>query len=342
MTPLGLTTYQWNNNIKSLVLLAAFPFLLLGIVILCSFAIGWLSMNQQGVVDPIIYEQFGMMSRDGSYSPWDFAMSLSILTAPFVLGIAVLWISVGTLFHEAIIKLGTNARKVNRVESPELYNLLENLCISRGMTMPKLFIIDSLAMNAFASGLSEQSYSITVTRGLLDALNKEELEAVLAHELSHIRHRDVRLLIVTILFGGFLSFFADMAWRSLRHMPSSGDRRGRNAFPIMLSIALILSVGYFCAFLFRLALSRRREYLADAGAVELTKNPEGLIHALEKISGHAEMPSVPDSMQAMMIENPPGIAGLFATHPPIEARIAVLRRLAGTPSRGASIIPEVG
>ena len=341
MTPLGLTTYQWNNNIKSILLVAAFPCLLFGLMFAGACLIAFLFSTPQGTIDPVIVSDFGFSPDSFPSNSVDFAIELCLNVAPYVIGFAVLWILIGSLFHEGVIRLATGARTVTRMEEPVLFNLLENLCISRGMTMPKLFMINTPVKNAYASGLTEKSYAITVTRGLTESLEKDELEAVLAHELSHIRHRDVRLLIVTILFGGLLSFFADMAWRSLRYTPNSTDRRGRNALPIMLGIALILSIGYLASMVFRFALSRRREYLADAGAVELTKNPGGLIRALQKISGHAEMPDVSNNVRAMMIENPPGLFGLLATHPPIEERIAVLRRLSGEPARGESIIPTV-
>lgn len=340
--PLGLTTYQWNNNIKSMLLVALFPCLLIGLVGAFFWIVGAMGVSPEGYVSPALASSFGFAPSAMPRTPLDFAYDAMLPVAPIVLGIAVGWILIGLLFNEGLIRLSTGARPVTRIEEPELYNLLENLCISRGMTMPKLFMIDTPIMNAYASGLSEDSYAVTVTRGLVEKLNKDELEAVLAHELSHIRHRDVRLLIVTVLFGGFLSFFAEMAWRSLRHIPvrSNNDRRGGSG-AILIVAALVLSVGYVVALLFRFALSRRREYMADAGAVELTKNPDGLIRALQKISGNAEMPDVPSGVQAMLIENPPSIFGLFNTHPPVESRIAVLRRLGGA-SHGESIIPSVG
>lgn len=339
--PLGLSTYRWNNNIKSMLILALFPCLLVALVAIFFGIIGFVNVTPEGYVDPKLAQAFTLPITPYPPFPLAFAKTITMLAAPYVLGFAVLWIMIGSLFNESLIRMATHAKTVARSEKPELYNLLENLCISRGMRMPKLFMIDTTAMNAYASGLSESSFAITVTRGLVDALNKDELEAVLAHELSHIRHRDVRLLVITVLFGGMLSFFAELFFRNARFASSSSSSGRKNGSGgLLILAAIILFVGYLLATLLRLALSRRREYLADAGAVELTKSPESLMHALEKISGRAAMPEVPSGVQAMLIENPPSFLSLFNTHPPIEARIAVLRRLAGAAPLGESIIPR--
>jgi heat shock protein HtpX len=233
--------------------------------------------------------------------------------------------------------MATGAKPVTREERPELYNLLENLCISRGLTMPKLYIIDTDEMNAYASGIDDKSYAITVTRGLLDTLNRDEIEAVLAHELTHIIDRDCRLLIVTIVFTGMISFMAQMLWRSIRIAAFSGgrSRRGGGGVLIFVAIAAVaMLVGYVLALILRFALSRKRELLADAGSVELTKNPDALISALLKISKNPLVPHVPSEVRQMFIENPESgfdLGGLFATHPPIAKRIQILEQLGGHP-----------
>ena len=193
------------------------------------------------------------------------------------------------------------------------------------MTMPKLYVIDTDAMNAYASGIDQRSYSITVTKGLVDGLGDPELEAVLGHELTHIIDRDVRLLVVTIVFVGMISYLAQMLWRGLR------VTRGKAGL-VVLAAAAIGGVGYLLALVLRFAISRRREYLADAGAVELTKNPEALISALRKIAGRAEVPHVPSEVRQMFIENPPTVFSLFATHPPLVKRIERLNEIAGNPT----------
>jgi heat shock protein HtpX len=288
-----------------------------------------------------------MRIEDASIPPTPASLAIAAVLQywPLVTGVAAVWLLLGYFFNGAMIRAATAARAVERGEAPKLYNLLENLCISRGLRTPRLYIIDGDEMNAFASGIDEKSYSITVTRGLVETLDNAELEAVLGHELTHIINRDVRLLIVTVVFTGMLSFIAQMLWRSLR-FASYGRSRSRNqgnaAFVMMLVAAVMMAAGYMLALLLRLALSRRREYLADAGSVELTKNPEALISALRKISGHADVPHVPPEVQQLFIENPPSAFGLFDTHPPIEDRIRVLREIGGLPPAGESVIPETG
>jgi heat shock protein HtpX len=243
-----------------------------------------------------------------------------------------------------MIRAATGARPVERRENPKLYNLLENLCISRGIQMPGLYIIDRPEMNAYASGIDARSFSITVTRGLLDALDDAEVEAVLAHELSHIMNRDVRLLIITIVFTGMISFIAQMLWRNLRYTSmrrSSSDRKG-GAGLLMIVAAIMMAIGYLFAVLLRFALSRRREFMADAGSVELTKTPDALMSALVKISGNSRIPNVPPEVEQLFIDNPPSLMGLFDTHPPIAERIRVLRALGGHPPEGKTRIPNAG
>ena len=252
---------------------------------------------------------------------------------PIIFGIAAVWMVIGYFFNSAIIHAATGAKPVSRQEQPQLYNLLENLCISRGLTMPALYIIDTDVMNAYASGIDQKSYSITVTRGLLDTLNGPELEAVLAHELTHIIDRDCRLLIVTVVFTGMISFLAQMLWRSI-YISSWSRGRGRNGggmIVLLLIAAVAAFVGYLLALILRFALSRKRELLADAGSVELTKNPDALISALLKISKNPNIPHVPSEVQQMFIENPPSSFSLFDTHPPIEQRIHILEQLGGRP-----------
>jgi heat shock protein HtpX len=252
---------------------------------------------------------------------------------PFAIAAAILWFGVAYAFYQGIIDAATGAQRVERTVEPKLYNLLENLCISRGMTMPALRIIETEGMNAFATGLHEGQYSITVTRGLMNALDDKELEAVLAHELTHIRNRDVRLLVIAVVFVGIFSFVGEMAFRGLRFgavrssRRSSGRGGGGAAIAIVVALVMI-AVAYALAIVIRFALSRRREYLADAGAVELTKNPDAMISALQKISGNAEV-KAPAEVREMFIENPHSdFASLFATHPPIEKRIEALAKYA--------------
>jgi heat shock protein HtpX len=333
---IGLSGWRWNNNLKSILLLAAFPVLLVALLGGIFYVFGLFTIPPPGgpqYFDP--FASFGLQPVLGSGTAGDLALSAIYAWWPIMLGIAAVWVLVGYLFNDTIIHLATGATPVTREESPELYNLLENLCISRGLTTPKLYIIDTPAMNAYASGIDQKSYAITVTSGLLQVLNRDELETVLAHELTHIMDRDTRLLIIAIVFTGMISFIAQLLWRSLQ-VTTFARRRSRDGgggVALMMVIAAVaLAVGYVLALLLRFALSRRRELLADAGSVELTKNPDALISALLKISGNPDVPHVPSEVRQMFFENPPSafdLGGLFGTHPTIEKRIEVLQGLGG-------------
>jgi heat shock protein HtpX len=225
---------------------------------------------------------------------------------------------------------------VSRQEEPRLYNLLENLCISRGITMPTLRITDDDALNAFATGLNEKQYSITVTRGLMSALNDQEMEAVLGHELTHIRNGDVRMLVIAVVIAGVISFFGEMIFRLFfqnaffggRRSGGDGDRKGGAGAAIIIGIVLIV-VAWILSIVIRFALSRRREFLADAGSVELTKNPDAMISALRKIEGRGELQAANSAVMEMCIDNPrEGFADLFATHPSVDSRVDALVKFA--------------
>jgi len=223
--------------------------------------------------------------------------------------------------------------------------------------MPALQIIDSPALNAYASGLREGNYRIAVTRGLLDTLSDDELEAVLAHELTHIRNRDTQLMVIAVIFAGIFAFFGDLlirgwdfpyGWAPRSKEPgpwgSRGSASGRDSdsgggrsrdggggalLAIAVAVAIIL-ITWGVSTLIRLALSRSREFLADAGSAELTKNPDALVRALRKIEANAAM-DVPSRMEAFFIQNPVAarVSGLFSTHPTVGDRVEALQRYAG-------------
>lgn len=333
---LGLTTYRLNNNLKSIFLLLAFPLLLVTLLGLVVFVFGLFYIGSHGSIgtlDP--FQSLGLQPVLGTNGPGDLALSAISAWWPIVFGIVAVWVLIGYLFNDAIIHMATGAKSVTRDQAPQLYNALENLCISRGIQMPKLYIIDTDAMNAYASGIDDKSYAITVTSGLLSRLNKDEIEAVLGHELTHIIDRDCRLLIVTIVFVGMISFLTQLLWRSLRIASFSRvrSRNGGAAIAFILMIAAVaLVIGYVLALILRFAISRRREFLADAGSVDLTKNPGALISALLKIADNPDVPHIPTEVRQMFIENPPSgfdLGGLFATHPPIAKRIKILEELGG-------------
>ena len=278
-------------------------------------------------------------------APLDYLMRAAVYdfakAAPFVTIGTILWVLIAYRFHQAMIDAVVGAHDVTRQEEPRLYNLLENLCISRGITMPKLKIADDDALNAFATGLNDKQYSITVTRGLMNALNDQEMEAVLGHELTHIRNGDVRLLVIAVVIAGVISFFGEMIFRLFfqtrffgggggRRSSGDGDRKGGGA-GIAIVIALVLiAVAWILSIVIRFALSRRREFLADAGSVELTKNPDAMISALRKIENRGELTAANSAVMEMCIDNPrSGFADLFSTHPSVDARVAALVQYAG-------------
>jgi heat shock protein HtpX len=331
----GLYGHIQANRIRSMLLLAAFVALLHAV--LFSLLLIW-SAFLGGTLDEIVAGAAAQFARS-----W-----------PIALFAALAWFAVAYLLHQSLINMATGARSITRAEAPKVYNALENLCISRGIPMPALQIMETPALNAYASGLREGRYMIAVTRGLVDSLEPDELEAVLAHELTHIRNRDTQLMVIAVIFAGIFAFFGDLVirgwdfpygWapRSKREGPwdtttgwrtDSDDRRssggpGGAILAIALAITIIL-ISWGVSTLIRFALSRSREFLADAGSAELTKNPDALIRALRKIERHAQF-DVPSRMEAFFIENPVAerVSGLFSTHPSIDARVQALIRYAG-------------
>jgi heat shock protein HtpX len=265
--------------------------------------------------------------------------------APFATIGTVLWVVIAYYFHQTMIDALTGGREVTRAQQPRLYNILENLCISRGITMPKLKVIDDDALNAFATGMNPKQYSITVTTGLLKRLDDAEIEAVLGHELTHIRNGDVRMMVIAVVIAGVVSFFAELVFRlwfynGFSFRSRSDDRRGGGAaFAILIAVALVV-LAYVLSFVIRLALSRSREFLADAGSVELTKNPDAMITALRKIEGRGELPGATSSVMEMCVDNPrQGFGELFDTHPSVERRVEALVKYAGGHDPGPLALP---
>jgi heat shock protein HtpX len=244
----------------------------------------------------------------------------------------LLWFTIAFFSHSKMIEKATGSSPLSRKENKRIYNLVENLCIASGMQMPKINVIDDDSMNAFASGISSATFTVSLSRGIIEKLDDEELEAVIAHELTHIRNRDVRLLIVSIIFVGIFAFITEALLRSMRFSGGRGKRDGR-----MVLIALLLAgLGYLLSTIFRFAISRQREYMADAGSSMMTKNPLALASALEKISTDPRIEAVErHDVAQLFIENPQAsekknssfsLSSIFRTHPPIEKRIAVLRQ----------------
>lgn len=318
MAAYGLYTHIQSNRRRSVALLIGLFFLVY--VMVFAGALVAEALSTSAPLDDLLRAAW-----------YDFLLALPWATAG-----ATVWVLIAYKFHQAMIDAITGGHEVTRAEEPRLYNLLENLCISRGIPMPKLKIIDDVALNAFATGLNDKQYSITVTRGLQRALTDAEMEAVLAHELTHIRNGDVRMMVIAVVIAGVISFFGELIFRLMFQSARWGGRRrdsgkggGAAGIAILIAIGLVV-LAWVLSIVIRFALSRRREYLADAGAVELTKNPDAMIWALRKIEGRGELPRANSAIMEMCVDNPrTDFSDIFATHPPIDKRVEALVEHAG-------------
>lgn len=235
-------------------------------------------------------------------------------------------------FSDKIVLAMYKAQPVTNESHPDLYNIVENLSITAGLPMPKVYVISDPAPNAFATGRNKDHAAVAVTSGLLQTLNKTELEGVIAHELAHIGNRDILLSTVVVVLVGFVAILSDMFLRSMFWGGSRDDDNGKVGAIFAIIGVVLAIVAPIAVILIQLAISRKREYLADATGALLTRYPEGLASALEKIGQYGDKVKRASNATAhMFIANPfqPGlgkkVAGLFATHPPMESRVAVLR-----------------
>jgi heat shock protein HtpX len=308
MQYIGLDKQIRKNNFNSALLLIAFPALLLGMFYLFFF---------------FVHEQ-----------NLEITNQYFLQTMPLVLIGVGIWFLIAWAGHSSFIRLATGSKTLERKENKRVYNLVENLCISQGMKMPKVNIIEDDSLNAFASGINESSYSVSLSRGIIEKLNDEELEGVIAHELTHIKNRDVRVLIITIIFVGIFAFLAEMAFRSLRFAGSGRrDKDSKGTGAIILIAIVISAVAYLISIFLRFGISRNREYMADAGGADMTRNPNALASALRKISSDPFIEAVESrDVAQLFIDNPkPSVHkaswdNMFATHPPIEKRIKLLEQ----------------
>lgn len=335
MKYVGMQTQIRRNNFYSMLLLLAFPVILLVMVWVFLALINWFSGGY--------YDAYGEWVREVNFAEVN-AYFLQAL--PWVVGGVGVWFLIAYAFNSQMIQSAVGARPLERRENPRVYNIVENLCIASGMDMPKINVVDDPQLNAFASGINKSSYTVTVTTGLLRLLDDEELAGVIGHELTHIRNRDTRLLITSIIFVGIVSTLMSMIVRMLYYnlwygggsRRSSDDREGGNG----VSMIIVLVVGLVCMFiayqftlLTRFAISRRREYMADAGGAEMCGNPRALASALRKISRDPGLDTVqredvaqlfimrPDEMKEGVMSL---ISGLFSTHPDPAKRIAILEQ----------------
>jgi heat shock protein HtpX len=253
---------------------------------------------------------------------------LGILGVVLAFIISIIYALIGYYSGDRVVLWMSGAREAAKSEFPYYYNTVEGLSIAAGIPMPKLYVMEDAALNAFATGRDPQHASVAATTGLLKAMNRAELEGVLAHELSHVKNLDIRVMTIATVLAGVIVFLADIFGRMLWHSGGGRDRRGSPALAILGLLFIILAP--IAAQLIRLAVSRQREYLADASAVELTRIPDGLQSALTKIAGDKNMlRNASHATAHLFISNPfkqergifASLAGLFSTHPPIDDRI---------------------
>ena len=328
MKYVGIHTQQASNNMKSLLLLLLFPCILLGVVYVFLVIV-----NMLGISDPA--------KGDTSEVNWAYVNYEMMHVLPWVVGIVGLWFLIAYFMNTSMVRRATGARPLERRENPRVYNIVENLTMACGMPMPKVNVIDDPMLNAFASGIDDKSYTVTVTTGICDRLNDEELAGVIGHELTHIRNRDTRLLIISIIFVGIMSTIMSLSvrlmWNNMIFGTRRRDEKNSGGGILLLFVVIILSaIGYFFTLLTRFAISRKREYMADAGGAELCGNPLALASALRKISAHPGLGQVQrEDVAQLFIIHPKGLksslAGMidsrFSTHPSSESRIAYLEQV---------------
>ncbi len=346
MAAYGLYTHIASNKFRSMLLLAGL------------FALVYVMVYAGALIAE------AMINSDAPADYYLTAAARDLFKAlPYATGGTILWIVIAYFFHQSIVDAVTGGQDVTRLQEPRLYNLLENLCISRGIPMPKLKIVESHALNAYATGLNQRQYAVTVTSGLLNALDDQEIEAVLGHELTHIRNGDVQMMVIAVIIAGVVGFFAELffrsftnfgyyggyggyrggSWSSSSSSSSDNNRRGSGGGAVIIIIVavVLIALAWLLSQLVRLALSRSRELLADAGSVELTKNPDAMISALRKIENRGELPGATSAVMELCVDNPrEGFADLFATRPSVDSRVRALVKYAGGRDPGPLALPS--
>ena len=342
MKYVGIQTQIWRNNRNTVILLLMFPLILLGMLLGTIMMLDWVGyFCWDGVCPP---------GLQATTFHWEIIWRYFFDAMPFTLSMTAIWFIIAYFTNTAIIRRVTHARPLERKENVRVYNIVENLCIAGGIEMPRINIIDDPNLNAFASGIDIQSYTITLTTGIINKLDDAELSAVVGHELTHIKNRDTRLMVVCIVFVGIFSMtmrvlfrILNSMWRNPPRYRSSRKNDGAGAGIILVLLIAIVwaAVGYFFSTLTRLAISRRREYVADAGGAELCGDPLALASALKKISDSPALGGLSgdDVAQLYIIhpdeefDNDMGLTGLvakanilFCTHPDTPERIRLLEQ----------------
>ena len=332
MRYVGMQTQIRRNNRLSVLLLLLFPVIILGMV--------WIFLALLNYFGNGYYNQYGELVHQLDMETVNYYF---LTTIPWVvLGVAV-WFCIAYFSNAAMVRRATGARPLTRQENPRVYNIVENLCMTCGMDMPQINVVDDPQLNAFASGIDKGSYTVTVTTGLTELVTDEELSGVIGHELTHIRNRDTRLLITSIIFVGIISAVMSLTVRMMNNMiwfgggSSRRDEKGNglSVIVIMLIGLVCCAIAYIFTLLTRFAISRKREYMADAGGAELCGNPLALASALRKISGDPGLTGVNrDDVAQLFIVHPQGLtqgfmsffSSLFSTHPDTAKRIEILEQ----------------
>lgn len=332
MKYVGMQTQIRRNNRLSVLLLLLFPVIILGMV--------WVFLALLNYFGNGYYNQYGELVHSLDVETVNYYF---VTTIPWViLGVAV-WFGIAYFMNASMVRRATGARPLTRKENPRIYNIVENLCMTCGMDMPQINVVDDPQLNAFASGIDKGSYTVTVTTGLTELLTDEELSGVIGHELTHIRNRDTRLLITSIIFVGIISTVMSLTVRMMNNMiwfgggssRRDGKGNGLSVIVIMLIGLICCAVAYVFTLLTRFAISRKREYMADAGGAELCGNPLALASALRKISDNPGLTDVNrDDVAQLFIVHPQGLtqgfmsffSSLFSTHPDTAKRIEILEQ----------------
>jgi len=306
-------TAQKVNRRNTLVLLVVLTALAASV----GYVIGWLLESEASNAVPLL-------SKAG------------VAVAGLMAAVSVGWSALSLAFGDKMVLAMANAKEIDKADAPQLYNVVEEMAIAAGVPMPKVMVLETDALNAFATGSKPGNGTIAVTRGLLNALSRDELQGVVAHEMSHLANLDTRYLVVVGVTVGLIALVCDMLLRNLAwgrsDRRSSNDKKGGNAILIILLIVVAILAPIAAKFV-QMAVSRQREYLADATSVQFTRNPNGLISALGKLAEKAEpFPGVSRATQHLFIVNPVQTftaksSALLATHPDIADRIARLRNL---------------
>ena len=339
-----ITTYDFidSNRRKTIFLVCLFPITLIFMLYFSFFVIH--VITQLHFTIPIKLASAHIDITSSLFATLKEVHNSVYPLIPIIFIVSIVWTIIAFYFGQNFIMSFADARPADTVQDSEIIRLVENIAITAGLPMPQVHIMDDDNLNAFATGMDPQNAHIVLTTGIIECLTKSELEGVIAHEMAHINNRDTRIMMIIILLIGFFTFAGSFIVRI--GFSTGGRRRRRNSdnglnFLIILGIILYI-YGIIVAPLIRLAISRRREYQADAKAALITRNPQGLISALKKISGNSEIESFQQKgkeiLSPMCIANPleeesslfTFLSNITSTHPPIGKRIAALEVMDGT------------